>query len=264
MLNTANEQPTFRRTNPSSELSSLVGHFFEIDIPHSAESRENSIFPFAAGAIVFILEGSPRFKENGKANKTYSCFLAGPHKQYGSFVRFPLLICGVALKPTAIYKLFDIEPSSLINTFADLSSVVDETSENLLNELRSIQKTEQRFKWLRDFILKLQRNALPDSDEIKSIDSLTDHIFQNKGLLKVSELARLAGVSRRCLEKRFNKMTGLPPGQFTKQVRFHFAYSQITQGEPVNSVFKRFNYYDRSHFMKDVKKYCAPSSGVWA
>ena len=75
-------------------------------------------------------------------------------------------------------------------------------------------------------------------------------------MLKVKDLCERENISRRYLEKKFKKHIGFTPGQFIRQVRFNFTCTEIAEGRfPANDILAKFGYYDRSHFMKNFKKY---------
>jgi AraC-like DNA-binding protein len=76
-------------------------------------------------------------------------------------------------------------------------------------------------------------------------------LYDRKGNITVSELAREIGWSSRQINRWFNSQFGLPLKTFTNILKCHAAYQHIAQGE----LKPNGNYYDQAHFIKDVKRF---------
>jgi len=245
---------------PEKRLAHLVKRIYEIDIPHPSTFAENRMVPMGTGTITFVLKGNPRVKAITGIRNFPQYALSGqyfPTFSYDSDI--PLLYYGIALKPTASYKLFDIYLSEIKNDFIPFDKIIGNRAEKIYTKLLQTDNTQKRLSILNDFMLQ----ELPVSPKYTFIDELLDFIYQKRGILKVKDLIGHAGVSRRYLEKKFKKIIGFTPGQFLRQVRFNFTCSKIAEGrKPIDELLVEFGYYDRSHFMKKFKKFFGDNLSV--
>ncbi|NGP88972.1 helix-turn-helix domain-containing protein [Fodinibius halophilus] len=237
----------------SKELSHIVERMYEIDIPHASTFEDNQVIPIGMGTISVVMKGNPRIKGINGIRPFPKYALGGQYFPTFSFDSdIPLQYYGIALRPTATYKLFDTYLAEIQNDFIRLDEVMGDKADQLRDRMLELEDTEERFDLLENFILQM----LPVSPKYNHIDVIIDLIYEKQGILKVQELCEHEDISRRYLEKKFKKHIGFTPGQFIRQVRFNFTCAQIAEGtEPVNDILVKFGYYDRSHFMKKFKKY---------
>ncbi|TYP91748.1 Helix-turn-helix domain-containing protein [Fodinibius salinus] len=238
---------------PPQKLSPFVKRIYEIDIPHPSTFEDNRIIPFGTGTITIVLKGNPRVEDANGVHHFPDYALSGQYFPTFSFDSdIPLLYYGIALKPTATHKLFDIYLADIQNDFLPLDEVIEDEADQIRQEILKTESTENRLRLLTDFML----NKVPDSIKYTHLDVVIDYIYEKKGKLKVLDLCEYEDVSRRYLEKKFNKFIGFTPGQFIRQVRFNFTCAEIAEGNStVNDILSKFGYYDRSHFMKKFKRY---------
>ncbi|HKK45972.1 MAG TPA: helix-turn-helix transcriptional regulator [Balneolaceae bacterium] len=238
---------------PPKELSHFVKRIYEINIPQPSTFDENRVIPMGTGTITIVLEGNPRVKSvNGiQAFPRYA--LSGQYFPTFSFDSdIPLLHYGIALKPTATYKLFNVYLSDILNDFISLEKIIGNEAEQLRQKLLQMDATEDRLSLLTNFML----GKVPTITEYTHLDVVIDFIYKKQGILKVKDLCKHEKVSRRYLEKKFKQFIGFTPRQFIRQVRFNFTCSKIAEGNTsVNDILTKFGYHDRSHFMKKFKKY---------
>lgn len=82
-------------------------------------------------------------------------------------------------------------------------------------------------------------------------EMLEDQPAQQVGL---SELARLAGLSRYQLIRDFKKAYGLPPHAYQLDTRIRRAKNWLQQGESLSSTAVALGFADQSHFQRHFKK----------
>ncbi|SMO91615.1 helix-turn-helix domain-containing protein [Fodinibius sediminis] len=242
-------------TLPSERLAPYVKRIYEVDIPRPSTFAENQIIPLGTGTITILLKGESRIKSINGIQHGPNFTLSGQYFPTFSFAsNRPLLFYGIALKPMATYKLFDIYLADIQNDFIPLDEVVGEEAKQLRQNLLQTDSTEDRFSLLKNFL----QAYIPASPTYNHLDVVIDYIYAQKGILKVKDLCDYEDVSRRYLEKRFKKHIGFSPGQFIRQVRFNFTCSEIAAAntdDDVDEILMTFGYYDRSHFMKKFRKY---------
>lgn len=238
---------------PSKELEHFVKRIYEINIPRPSTFEENRVIPMGMGTITIVLKGDPRIKGKNGIRKFPKYALGGQYFPTFSFdSTTPLLYYGVALKPTASYKLFGIYLADIQNDFLLFDEVVGGEADIIYQKLLDTDSTDERLNILDEFML----GQLPNKVIYNHLDVVIDYIYEKQGILKVQDLCDYEDISRRYLEKKFKKYIGFTPGQFIRQVRFNFTCAAIAKGKnPVDDILTQFKYYDRSHFMKKFKKY---------
>lgn len=77
-----------------------------------------------------------------------------------------------------------------------------------------------------------------------------------EGSIRIEDVARQLGWSRRHLERRFREYLGVGPKTFAAILRFHAAYKRLRHASP-----NRYGdaighaYFDQSHFLKEFKRF---------
>lgn len=89
-----------------------------------------------------------------------------------------------------------------------------------------------------------------------------DYIFDKKGLLNTKELSTIFPYSKKTLERIFAKEVGASPYNFTCLVRFNNIIRDLQNNlyDSLEDLTTVYNYYDKSHFEKDFKKFLGQSS----
>ena len=85
------------------------------------------------------------------------------------------------------------------------------------------------------------------------VANAVDYIYSMKGLVKIKDLANMLYISNDSFEKRFRKITGASPKQFSSIVRMKSAISQKQNNQNLTDVALNSGYFDQPHFNKDFK-----------
>lgn len=90
---------------------------------------------------------------------------------------------------------------------------------------------------------------------------IVDFIYQEKGLIKLSDLLEKVAFSERTLERLFKKEVGSTPYRFICLVRFNYVIREVEHNPDIkiSTLVARYNYFDHSHFEKDFKKFLGQS-----
>lgn len=84
---------------------------------------------------------------------------------------------------------------------------------------------------------------------------LFELIFASNGQITVKELSEKVFWSSRQMNQYFNQQFGLSVKAYCNILRFQASLSQIKEGK----LFPQLNFYDQSHFIKEIKKYSGAS-----
>ena len=163
----------------------------------------------------------------------------------------PYTMTQVILKPHALRTLFGINATALTNRLVEL----DEFSAEDLNDQLLEAKSE------RDRVVLLTRFLLTRLEQAKTRDRLVEEglrlIHQYAGSITVRFLLERLHISERQFEKRFSQTVGVPPQFYIRVKRFNEAIRLLktAQFERLTEVAYALNFYDQSHFIRDVKEF---------
>lgn len=101
--------------------------------------------------------------------------------------------------------------------------------------------------------LKIHSLLPKDIEERKR--TLFEWIFESNGEISVKELSEKLFWSERQINQYFNQQFGLSLKAYCNILRFQASLSHIKEGK----IFPQLNYYDQSHFIKEIKKFSGVS-----
>jgi AraC-like DNA-binding protein len=101
--------------------------------------------------------------------------------------------------------------------------------------------------------LKIHSLLPKEIDERKR--NLFEWIFTTNGEISVKELSEKLFWSERQINQYFNQQFGLSLKAYCNILRFQASLSHIKEGK----LFPQLNYYDQSHFIKEIKKFSGVS-----
>ncbi len=100
---------------------------------------------------------------------------------------------------------------------------------------------------------KIQTLLPKEIDERKR--KLFEWIFASNGEISVKELSEKLFWSERKINQYFNQQFGLSLKAYCNILRFQASLSHIKEGK----LFPQLDYYDQSHFIKEIKKFSGVS-----
>ena len=141
-----------------------------------------------------------------------------------------------------LHELFE-ESISLDNFFP--------SSEILKIEQRLAETEENKSKIaiIEAFLCSKLLSSRPDALVSEAINK----IYANNGLIKIRSLTDALYLSQDAFEKRFRKVTGTSPKQFSSIVRLKTIIHRNTSPASLTEIALANGYYDQSHFNKDFK-----------
>ncbi|MDF2652626.1 MAG: AraC family transcriptional regulator [Paenibacillus sp.] len=169
-----------------------------------------------------------------------------------SIMRFrdtPYTTIQMVFKPHALYSLFGWDASVhnqgllLPDQFGGLE---------LEKQLLSVRSTDERIALLNHFLMakKEQTNKRDELIEL-TLDYIRDHISS----ISVKELVAAFHISERQFQKRFGRVVGMSPQLYIRVRRVNEALRMMHSGqfERLSDIAYALNYYDQSHFIRDMK-----------
>jgi len=155
----------------------------------------------------------------------------------------------IVFKPKALYTVFGLGFEAMQGGILLPNEIGAET---LLKSLLVAKSDAACVKLMFQFLTsKLASNGQRDILVERSLD----YIDQNIGLITVSELCKTLNISERSLEKRFADVVGIPAQTYIRVKRVNKAIDLMKTGkyERLIDVAAELNFYDQSHFIRDMK-----------
>jgi len=149
-------------------------------------------------------------------------------------------LLGLRFKPGCSAALIREDISCLADRSVDLSAVRKLSCEPIIDHLDKSRTIPYEF--ISGLLLSLFSDFTQDSHVAESISLLK----QTAGNIRIEELARRIGISRRMLEKKFKRCLGKTPKRFAQIERFNYL---VHDG---GGIFDT-GYTDQSHMIKEFK-----------
>jgi len=153
--------------------------------------------------------------------------------------------------PSAFHSLFGGTMERFNGVMLPPEHLLGDGAETLYTELRTTRDPQVTLHVLKRSFAGLLRGQarVPPSP----VPQLEHTIRARKGMVQVNELAALAGLSERQLQRRFTEEIGLSPKAFCSVVRFNHVYSEMKcTGKLDLDVALACGYFDESHMIKDL------------
>jgi AraC-like DNA-binding protein len=152
---------------------------------------------------------------------------------------------GIEFKPTAFYKLFQFDMSSILNTYIPLSEI-DRNHATLLQKLEDVEDFQNRCNILEDYLLDKIKGAV----KTDRIDHCIKLLEENPATM-VKELCRIVAIGERQLRRDFLRKVGVSPKVYAKiqQIKQVFLMIDQDQKESLKEYAYSCGYYDVAHFI---------------
>ena len=235
------------------KTSHLVKEFYCITYSKKITPFKSTIIPWGTSSLTYIYsENQYAIIDNNKKVLKDLSVCGKFYKSYQLLVETNGYSCGFTFKPTALFKLTNLDVSEIANKLVNFNSIKPDLSNDLeMIFLKYKDNTEKLFKELDIFL-----NSLPiiENKETTIIDKAIEVIDKKEGLLTVLDLLEIVPFSQKTLETKFKKMVGLTPGKYIKLSRFLSLMKRYEKDQiDLKDLIYMYDYYDESHFSKDFK-----------
>lgn len=168
-----------------------------------------------------------------------------------NYKKGPFIAIQVILKPHGLHSIFGIDASTMTDKRIDFDTF---TGQDLNSQLLDAQTEGKQITLLTDFLVT-QKNQAKTKDIL--VEKSLALIDENVASVDVKFLVNLLNISERQLEKRFMETVGIPPQSFIRVKRFNEAIRlmKTKKFERLTDVAHALNYYDQSHFIRDLKDF---------
>lgn len=172
-------------------------------------------------------------------------------------------VFGVQFLPGGFHAFFGTSVADLTNRSIPIGDVFDETEGgweasflSLDDDAAMIAHAESRLR-----AKGPQRDI--DADAVLRI---VNAIADERDVTKVDDVVRLAGLSKRSLERLFRQYVGVGPKWVIQHYRLHEAAEYAATHEPHDwpDLAARLGYADQAHFIRDFKRFVGQSPTRYA
>ena len=138
-------------------------------------------------------------------------------------------------KPNSIQDVF---PGFIFNEFLD--------------KMQSAQTEAALFRIIDQMMLALFSKAKKSPHhKTAGIPSAVSMIRSSNGNLRIEELTQSLNISRRVLERKFNRYVGIAPKQLARIFRLQFALQAGSKSDLLTHLALEAGYYDQAHFIRE-------------
>lgn len=241
------------RFAPSAALEPFVQHFWSVRWDLRGEP------PFLAETLphpcVHLLFERGRAQVAGVQTRRFSRLLRGRARVFG-----------IKFRPAAFQPLYAQPVSRLRERTVSLRSVLGAESDALRDGILAEEDPQACVALAQDFLAP-RLPALPAP--VASLRDLVERMAVDTSLTRVEQVAALAGLELRALQRRFVAAVGVSPKWVIQRYRLHEAAAQLTQlaqqqqAPDLAQLALQLGYFDQSHFIRDFKAVVGRPPGAY-
>lgn len=121
----------------------------------------------------------------------------------------------------------------------------------LEEQISGAEKDAERINIIERFLLSRMKQHAVDP----LVASAISLIYQNRGTIRMSDLAKQMHTSQSVLEKRFRQAAGTSPKKFASIVRFKHTLANYKAASSLTALSYESGFYDQAHFIKEFKQF---------
>lgn len=248
----------YKKYRPSPLLRPFVVDYYLWESRHPLD-RPFSITSSANGCLAMVFNYGESYclyniLHNGTRLPTQ--FLSGQSTSpFTLQLRGRVGMAGIIFRGSSLCRLFSLPPlKAFQNDRANLSDLIGPEAEFVTEQLAEVFSPSEKIQILENFLLRRLKTADP---EPTLAERAANVIYQNRGMIKMDELARQLYISPRQLRRRFKAEAGFNPKYVARLKRFSYVNLCLTQNPDFSwqMFLDRGLFYDQSHFIKDYQEF---------
>lgn len=249
----------YEEAKPRGNLSELIECYWWEDYCKENPMTTHHVVP--DNSIELIFTRSPFYRTAPDYNKEWwiQSHLCGlkTKSQYCNVKESPII--SVRFKPKGLYLFTKLAPKITIDNCLELSNCFGEDILDLEKQLFQTDCQEKRIELLNQFFETLYLKNEHKRDFL--FESIALEIENQVGSASIDELSEKFGVSTKTIQRRFLEHMGITPKKYSRLIRIIHCLRQSTGNRQLTRLAHESEYYDQSHFVKDIKSiiHCTPS-----
>lgn len=239
---------TYQEYSATSPLNDNVKCFWTLDRFYSADKNYETVLPDSFFELIINL-GDPYYIIEDNLKKTLpKCFLLGfLTKPYLLYCDGQVNLIAARLYPWGAKIIFGDTIKHIADGYLDTSLFISGSkfANQSVNEVLAV------------FPEKLLNEIIKSQFEKTTVQAATQLLYQNNGVFKIGELAKLLYTNPRSLQIDFQKDYGVSAKHFAKNFRFDKIKKTLSQNPDTNlkELAYDYGYTDQAHFIKDFKSF---------
>ncbi len=173
----------------------------------------------------------------------------------------------VKFRPGGFYPFLGSPVSSLASKTRGFQDVFGEAGLALEAAIRHAEQVEERIAIAEDFLRVnlLRGRSLARDEEAILVHQIVESIIAAEGTTRSRDLERQFSLTKRTLQRLFDRWVGVSPSWVIRRYRIHDALDRISRGEVVDwpALAAGLGYFDQAHFIKDFRKLIGVSPGQY-
>ncbi len=235
---------------PSADLGDLVEHYWRVrwDL-RDQPAREQQVLPHPS---VHIVVERGRAEVVGVMEGTFTRRLEGQGRVFG-----------IKLLPGAFHPFIEGPVSALRGRMIPIAELFGAAGLAYAEAVVAADDDARLVALAEDFLRA--REPAPDP-MLATVRRIAERIAADPGLRHVDAVAEDADMSKRSLQRLFERYVGLSPKWLILRYRLHEALAQLDQGLPVDwaRLALELGYFDQAHFIKHFKAFVGVTPAEYA
>ncbi len=191
----------------------------------------------------------------GRAREFRSTQLSGPQTAFLD-VRSPdgVEMMGVAFTPSGARRMLGVGLHRIAHQLVDLTDVLGDAVRSLRERLLEAKSDTERCRRLEQWLLARLGKGRPGHPVA---EWALEKVVKSAGAVRISDLARDSGFSRKHLAELFRHNVGLTPKRLARLHRFHDTLDRARTRTEVDwsELALDCGYYDQSHLSRDFRDF---------
>lgn len=235
---------------PCDILKPYIRHFI---ISDSLPETTYKVLPDTGVVIGFQYKGKLSFLDNGKEVQLSSSGVTGLRDQYRVFKNSPGTgTVLVFFKEAGATSFFRQPVHEIFRESISMENFILRSELVAFEDQLSTSKTNpERIKVVERFLI----SRMSVQAEDKLVTTALAIIHQNRGNIRIRQLAEQLNISQSPLEKRFRKVVGASPKKFASIIRIKHTITSYHPEKTFTGLGYEAGFYDQAHFIREFRNF---------
>lgn len=162
-------------------------------------------------------------------------------------------VFGIKFRPGGFYPLWQSSVSELTDRSVGFQELFGFDGHALEEEILAQPDADAMIRIAENFFR--ERFTAERDDQIELAGQIVDTIMNDRSIMKVDDIVRIAGMNKRTMQRLFSRYVGISPKWVIQRYRLHEAAELVEQGgvPEWSRLSLELGYYDQAHFIKVFK-----------
>ncbi|WP_317206812.1 helix-turn-helix domain-containing protein [Hymenobacter sp. BT770] len=243
---------------PLASLRNIVECYWAYEDPNPAAPRQHAVLPSPKPSIIVVLgkHDEPVAFESTNGQRITESWMLGQVTDHRLSLRCarPAGLFGIMFQPTGFYQLLGISMAAAASMAPEQACAPRQFGEALTSRVQAAATHAERVAAAEDLLLAQPMRPTPGTPVVEVVAAA---LRQRRGQVYADELAHLAHLSRRQLERRFREAVGVSPKLFAEISRFARVFELLKEQPQTNwhDLAQACGYFDQAHFIREFRRF---------